>query len=69
MGDFGHKYPNPGPPTGFSPWHTAYKLEKYNDGNLGHPPDEVIAFEGNLLMNLGLGVVTPWSHKWSNIPL
>ncbi len=43
---------------GFSPWHTTYKLEKYNEG-LGpdRVPDEVIEFEGNLMMNAGINVM------------
>ena len=57
MGKNTGQYPNPGPPAGFSPWHTAYKLEKYNDGKLDREPDEVIAFEGNLLMNAGINVL------------
>jgi len=62
MGDFGHKYTDrEGGPKGFSPWHAAYKLEKYNDCEAddvaGREPDEVVEFEGNLLMNAGINVM------------
>ena len=61
MGKNTGQYPNPVPPTGFSPWHTAYKLEKYSnceaDDVAGRAPDEVIEFEGNLLMNAGINVL------------
>lgn len=52
--------------TGFSPWHAAYKLEKYDGGFLNRlkrlvrikkGPDEVITFEGNLMMNAGINVM------------
>ena len=51
MGTKGHK-------AGFSPWHAAYKLEKYNNG-IGPEvtPDEVIEFEGNLMMNAGINLM------------
>ncbi|KKK88164.1 hypothetical protein LCGC14_2745950, partial [marine sediment metagenome] len=56
MGTKGHKDDE----AGFSPWHAAYKLEKYNKG-LGperpQEPDEVIEFESNLLMNAGITVL------------
>lgn len=51
------RYPNPGPPMGFSPWHPHYKVEKYNDGILGREPDEVIEWDGNLMANLGINVM------------
>jgi hypothetical protein len=39
---------------GFFPWHPKYRLEKYNDSKLDREPDEVIEFEGNLMMNAGI---------------
>ncbi len=61
MGSNTGQYPNPGPPSGFSPWHATYKLEKYNDCEAddvaGREPDEVVEFEGNLLMNAGINVM------------
>ncbi len=47
-----------GGPKGFSPWHAAYKLEKYDSDDIaGREPDETIEFEGNLLMNAGINVL------------
>ena len=48
------RYPNPG----FSPWHAHYKVEKYNDSKLGREPDEVIEWDGNLMMNAGTAYTT-----------
>lgn len=59
MGTKGHKHDGQ---AGFRPWHAAYKLEKYSDADgqddiAGREPDEVIEFEGNLLMNAGITVL------------
>lgn len=43
--------------TGFKPWHPHYKLEKYNDSVLDREPDEVIEWDGNLMMNAGINVM------------
>lgn len=42
---------------GFKPWHPHYKVEKYNDGNTDREPDEVIEWDGNLMMNAGINVM------------
>ncbi len=43
---------------GFSPWQAHYKVEKYNKG-IGPDavPDEVIEWDGNLMMNAGINLM------------
>lgn len=50
-------YPNPGPSAGLSPWNPHYKVEKYNDSKLDREPDEVIEWDGNLMMNAGINLM------------
>ena len=43
---------------GFSPWKPHYKLEKYSEGvGPDVTPDEVIEWDGNLMMNAGINVM------------
>ena len=53
----GMKKKNGGDKAGFKPWHAHYKVEKYNDSKLGREPDEVVEWDGNLMMDLGIGVM------------